>query len=86
MAWCESNGVNFLFGLARNSRLVGEIEGELAAAAELSRQTGQPARRFRDFTWSTRASWSRQRRVVAKAECRGTRGRARPIRALSSPR
>ena len=76
MAWCESRGVDFLFGLARNSRLVGEIESELAEAAELSRRTGQPARRFRDFTWSTRDSWSRQRRVVAKAEW--TQGEANP--------
>ena len=44
MAWCESRGVDFLFGLARNSRLGGEIESELAEAAELSRRTGQPAR------------------------------------------
>ena len=39
----------------------GEIESEPAEAAELSRRTGQPARRFRDFTWSTRDSWGRQR-------------------------
>jgi Transposase DDE domain group 1 len=63
MTWCE-----FLFGLARNSRLVGEIEAQLATAAELSQKPGQPARRFKDFTWRTRASWSRERRVVAKAE------------------
>ena len=50
MAWCENNGVDFLFGLARNSRLVGEIEAELAQAAELSRRTEKPARRFKDFT------------------------------------
>ena len=68
MTWCETNGVDFLFGLARNTRLVGEIEAELAAAAELSQQTGKSARRFQDFTWQTRGSWSRQRRVVAKAE------------------
>jgi len=72
----RKQGVDFLFGLARNSRLVGEIESELAEAAELSRRTGQPARRFRDFTWSTRDSWSRQRRVVAKAEW--TQGEANP--------
>jgi hypothetical protein len=68
MAWCEDNAVDFLFGLARNTRLVEEIKAELAAAAELGRQTGKPARRFRDLTWQTRDSWSRQRRVVAKAE------------------
>jgi Transposase DDE domain group 1 len=76
MAWCETNGVDFLFGLARNSRLVGEIETELAAAAELSQKTGKPARRFKDFAWRTRDSWSCERRVVAKAEW--TEGAANP--------
>jgi hypothetical protein len=71
MAWCENNGVDFLFGLARNSRLVGEIAAELAAAQEQSQKTDQPARRFKDFTWRTRNSWSRARRVVAKAEWTG---------------
>ena len=33
-----------------------------------SRRTGKPARRFKDFRWTTRTSWSRRRRVVAKAE------------------
>src|SRR5438105_4468237 len=68
MACGEANAVDFLFGLARNTRLVEEIKAELAAAAELGQQTGKPTRRFRDFTWQTRDSWSRQRRIVAKAE------------------
>lgn len=68
MAWCEANGVDYLFGLARNKRLVAEIAAELAEAAEESRRTGEPARRFKDFGWRTLKSWSRQRRVVAKAE------------------
>ncbi len=42
MAWCESHGVDFLFGLAKNRRLVGQIEAELAEAAELSQRTGKP--------------------------------------------
>ncbi len=76
MAWCEHNGVDFLFGLARNSRLVSEIAAELAEVAELSQRSGKPARRFKDFTWQTRDSWSRERRVVAKAEW--TEGKANP--------
>ena len=76
MVWCETNGVDFLFGLAKNSRLVGEIESELAAARERSQKTEKPARRFTDFTWRTRHSWSRERRVVAKAEWTG--GEANP--------
>ena len=76
MAWCETNGVDFLFGLAKNTRLNAEIEAELAAAQAQSQKTAQPARRFKDFTWQTRKSWSRERRVVAKAEW--TRGEANP--------
>ena len=68
MAWCETNGVDFLFGLAKNARLNAEIETELAAAQEQSQKTGKPARRFKDFTYRTLKSWSRARRVVAKAE------------------
>jgi hypothetical protein len=76
MAWCESNGVDFLFGLAKNTRLNAEVEAELAAAQEQSQKTAKPARRFKDFSWQTRKSWSGERRVVAKAEW--TRGEANP--------
>jgi hypothetical protein len=68
MAWCEANRVDFVFGLARNERLVEEIATDLAQAAEDSRSTGKAARRFRDFMWTTLKSWSRRRRVVGKAE------------------
>jgi hypothetical protein len=76
MAWCEANRVDFLFGLARNDRLVEEIKTELAEAAAESKATGKPARRFRDFPWCTRESWSRTRRVIGKAEWTG--GEANP--------
>jgi hypothetical protein len=68
MAWCETNGVDYVFGLARNQRLVDAIADELAAAESESLAQGGPARRFADFAWRTRDSWSRERRVVAKAE------------------
>src|SRR6266478_4254650 len=68
MTWCEQNDVDYLFGLAKNDRLIAEIAAELAEAAEENRQSGKPARRFRDFQYRTRKSWSRQRRVVGKAE------------------
>jgi hypothetical protein len=76
MAWCEANDVEFLFGLAGNVRLVAEIATELDRVAAKSRRTGQPARRFKSFMWMTRRSWSRSRRVVAKAEW--TKGEANP--------
>jgi len=68
MAWCEGNGVDFLFGLARNERLVAEIATELDLVAAKSRRSGRPERRFKTFMWTTRRTWSRWRRVVAKAE------------------
>jgi len=76
MSWCEANRVDYLFGLAKNDRLIAEIEAELAAAGEQSRRMGKPARRFKDFPWTTLDSWSRRRRVVAKAEY--TTGKANP--------
>jgi len=68
MAWCEQNRVDYLFGLQRNARLVTAIEHELAAAKAEAEKSGRPARRFKDFHWSTLDSWSRRRRVIAKAE------------------
>jgi len=68
MAWCETNQVAYVLGLARNPRLVGEIGAELAAAKAEAAQTGQPARCFKDFRYQTLDSWSCARRVVGKAE------------------
>lgn len=68
MAWCEANRVDYLFGLARNARLEAEIATELEQAREESAAIGKPARRYRDFTWRTLDSWSRERRVIGKAE------------------
>jgi hypothetical protein len=68
MTWCEQNDVDYLFGLAKNTRLIAEIAAELAEAAAENRQSGKPARRFKDFQYRTHKSWSRERRVVGKAE------------------
>jgi hypothetical protein len=76
MGWCESSAVDYLFGLARNARLVRHIGAELEEARAESVLTSRPARRFKDFPWTTRKSWSCRRRVVAKAEW--TQGEANP--------
>ena len=76
MAWCERHRVDFVFGLARNARLAEAIAVELIQAENESAMTGRPARRFKDLRWSTRESWSRRRRVIAKAEW--TSGEANP--------
>ena len=68
MDWCEQNRVDFVFGLARNARLVERISSELAWAEGQADSTGRAARRFAEFHWQTLDSWSRKRRVVAKAE------------------
>jgi DDE family transposase len=76
MAWCEENRVDYVFGLARNARLTKAIAPELRAAKRKARRTGKPARRFKDFRYATRASWSRERRVIGKAEW--IKGKANP--------
>jgi hypothetical protein len=68
MAWCEANGVEYVFGLAKNTRLEAEIKPELAEAKRLCEESAKPARRFKDFVYRTLDSWSAARRVVGKAE------------------
>jgi len=68
MRWCEENGVDYVFGMARNARLVRAIGRDLYRAEVVSRRSGEPARRYRDFRYRTRKSWSRTRRVVGKAQ------------------
>jgi len=76
MAWCEENRVDYLFGLARNARLEEEIAVELMQAEAEAKATGKAARRYKDFRYATLDSWSRQRRVIGKAEW--TKGEANP--------
>ena len=76
MTWCEANGVQYVLGLAGNERLTAQIRPELKAAKRKANRTGQPARVFTDFQYRTRKSWSRERRVIGKAE--HTNGGANP--------
>lgn len=72
MSWCESHGVDFLFGMARNQRLRKIIGAEMHAATEQWKETGKASRVFREFDYQTKKTktggWDRQRRVAAKAE------------------
>jgi hypothetical protein len=68
MAWCEANGVHYVLGLAKNARLGRSIGGEMEEARKQHLATEKPARIFRELTYRTQKSWSRERRVVAKAE------------------
>jgi len=68
MAWCENNGVQYVFGIAKNERLKAMIAEETTEAKELYEQSGKGARVFKDFRYRTLKSWSRDRRIVGKAE------------------
>jgi hypothetical protein len=69
MSWCEDHHVDYAFGFARNPRLRAQIAEALAEAARQWEQTQKPARVFVEFAYETvSGSWSRPRRVIAKAE------------------
>ena len=72
MTWCETNQVDYVFGLARNKRLRRIIGASMWQATEDWKRTSKPARVFSEFSYRTKKTkkggWSRERRVVAKAE------------------
>ncbi|MBW7909618.1 MAG: IS1380 family transposase [Kiritimatiellae bacterium] len=68
MNWCESKGVYYVMGLAKNKRLLQKLGKELAQAHARYLQTGAAARCFTQFQWTTLNSWTRPRRVIGKAE------------------
>jgi hypothetical protein len=82
MVWCEGNGVEFVFGLARNSRLEEILAPTLREAAALYHQTQKPARAFTEFQYETLHSWTRPRRVIGKAE--QIEGKANPRYVVTS--
>jgi hypothetical protein len=69
LRWCEDNSVSYVIGFARNPRLRRTIEPQMQRAAQIHKETGKPARVFSEFSYeTTTGSWSRSRRVAAKAE------------------
>ncbi len=77
MSWAEANDVDFIFGLAQNSRLRGLIQVELTTVKLEAEKTGKPVRMFRELRHRTLDSWSRERRVAAKAEQLGDKSNPR---------
>jgi Transposase DDE domain group 1 len=78
MDWCETNGIDYIFGLARNPRLTGAIARELVLAGRASRRSGHAERRFAVLeNWDTRTGWARPRKIVAKAEWLGDKANPR---------
>jgi hypothetical protein len=68
MGWCEEHGVDYIFGYARNHRLQEMIAQPMESVRQWHELTGQAARCFVELKYRTLKSWSRQRRMVAKAE------------------
>ena len=68
LGWCEKNGVDYLVGLAQNTRLKAMITAEQDQARLQFEATQQPSRVFAELRYQTLKTWSRERRVVAKAE------------------
>ena len=68
MAWCEGERVDYVLGQAKNARLNALLAPRMAEAKALFEETGQAARVFGSFQYMTLKSWSRERRVVGKAE------------------
>jgi hypothetical protein len=72
MSWCESQGVDFVFGMARNQKLRRIIGAEMNEATLQWKQTGKAARVFTEFEYQTKKTkkggWDHRRRVAAKAE------------------
>jgi hypothetical protein len=68
MTWCEENKVDYVFGLAKNPRLKKEITEELDEARTQYKETGNASRLYKDFRYQTQETWSRDRRVIGKAE------------------
>src|SRR5690606_4683490 len=79
LAWCEENRVDYVIGLARNARLQTELEPALARARERACLCGGSARVYHEFNYKTQSTWSRSRRVVAKAERLGDKDNPRFI-------
>jgi hypothetical protein len=77
MAWCETHRVDFVLGLARNARLLESLGPTLARARERAALCGGRTRQFTQFSYRTLDSWSRERRVVGKAEILGDKDNPR---------
>ena len=68
MAWCEANGISYIFGFAGNDVLAGMVRSVADALCVRRAEQGDASRR----TWTTlrygAKSWKMRRRVVARLE------------------
>jgi hypothetical protein len=67
MRWCDSHGIGYVLGLAKNAVLERAARDEIERAQRQFRRMGQPQRVFGSFAYAA-GSWDRRRRVIVKAE------------------
>jgi hypothetical protein len=67
MRWCDSHGVGYILGIAKNPALERNAVDEMASAARRFALTGEPQRVFGSFAYSA-DTWDRARKVIVKAE------------------
>ncbi|MGA1564242.1 MAG: IS1380 family transposase [Pontimonas sp.] len=68
MAWCEDNCVDYVFGYAKNPRVLAQLEPTLFRAKADACVRGGHCTYFTEFEYRTQKSWSRARRVIGKAQ------------------
>jgi hypothetical protein len=67
MRWCDSHGIGYILGVAKNSALERHAVDEMATAARRFALTGEPQRVFGSFAYAA-GTWDRARKVIVKAE------------------
>ncbi len=68
MSWCEANRVDYVLGIAKNTRLLRRIRPLMKKVRRRWARSRKAARRYTNLRYRTRETWSRPRRVIAKAE------------------
>lgn len=67
MQWCDSHKVDYILGLAKNSRVGTLAESFIKEARRLYAETGKKQKLFGEVSYAA-LSWDRERRVIVKAE------------------
>jgi hypothetical protein len=68
LGWCEARGVDYVIGLAKNERLIAQSQYFLGAAQCAFASSGESEREYGELCYRTLDTWSRERRVVLRAE------------------
>ena len=67
LSWCERQGLGYVIGLARNSRLLALARPEMALGEALFEAGAEKQRRFAELSYGAK-SWDKRRRVIARLE------------------